>query len=214
MIPSTGTLSPGKTRRISPIRTCSAGSRVSVPFRSALAVRGIKFTSFSIPALAFATVRSSSSAPSCMIKATSPAAKSSPMQTEAISARETSTSAFMSKRAASPISASRSMGTPHKMMAIQAASKGSGSRSKILITKAIAETKRRAMSFFTPPVSRICSIRPTKVFIRPSPFYTHRGIWLSYDKGYGFVKGSKEKAAIPNCFSRINPYSKTALPLW
>lgn len=42
---------------------------------------------------ALATVSSSSRAPSCMINATSPAAKISPMQIDAMSAMETSTSA-------------------------------------------------------------------------------------------------------------------------
>ena len=53
-----------------------------------------------------------------MINATSPAAKSSPMQTEAISAMDTSTSALMSKAVISPMAASSKMGTPHRMIAI------------------------------------------------------------------------------------------------
>ena len=126
MTPSTGTLSPGSTRMRSPTRTCSAGIVSSAPFRSTRAVWGVRCTSFSMPARALATVSSSSSAPSCMMNATSPAAKVSPMQTEAMSARETSTSALMSKAVISPMTASKTMGRPHSTMAIHAISKGSG----------------------------------------------------------------------------------------
>ena len=125
MRPSTGTVSPGRTRMRSPTFTSSAGMIFSPPEERTRAVRGVSFTSFSIPARAFATVRSSSRPPSCMIKATSPAAKSSPIQTEAIRARETSTSALISKAVTRPMKASRIIGTPQRIMAIQAASKGS-----------------------------------------------------------------------------------------
>ena len=67
-----------------------------------------------------------------MMKATSPAAKSSPMHTEAIRARDTSTSALMSKAVTRPMTASRMMGTPQRMMATHAGSKGRGSTSKML----------------------------------------------------------------------------------
>ena len=59
-----------------------------------------------------------------MIKATSPAAKSSPMHIEAMRAKDTNTSALMSKAVTRPMTASSTMGTPHRMMATQAASEG------------------------------------------------------------------------------------------
>ena len=102
----------------SPICTCSAGVISSLPLRSTRAVCGVRWTSFSMPARAFATVSSSSRPPSCMMKAASPAAKISPMQMDAISASETSTSALISKAVTSPMTASRMMGMPHRMMAI------------------------------------------------------------------------------------------------
>ena len=124
MIPSTGIVSPGSTRSSSPTCTISAGTTSSPSPVSRRAVRGVSFTSFSMPALARATVRSSSRAPSCMIKATSPAAKSSPMITEATKAMDTSTSALMSKAVISPMNASKIMGRPHSTMATQAGSTG------------------------------------------------------------------------------------------
>ena len=52
-----------------------------------------------------------------MINATSPAAKISPVITEAMSARETSTSAFISKAVTSPTTASNIMGMPQRTIA-------------------------------------------------------------------------------------------------
>ena len=59
-----------------------------------------------------------------MMKATSPAAKSSPMMREAIKAMDTSTSALMSKAVTRPMTASKMMGIPQRTTAAQAASKG------------------------------------------------------------------------------------------
>ena len=56
------------------------------------------------------------------MKATSPAAKVSPMITEAISAIETSRSALTSNRVHKPTAASFRIGIPHSTMAIQAGS--------------------------------------------------------------------------------------------
>ena len=126
MIPSTGIVSPGSTRILSPILTCSAGTITSLSICNTLAVCGVRCTSFSIPALAFATVSSSNNAPNCMIKATSPAANVSPIQIEAISASETNTSAFISKAVTNPIMASKIIGNPHKITANHARSNGNG----------------------------------------------------------------------------------------
>ena len=79
-----------------------------------------------MPALAFATVKSSKSAPSCIINAISPAAKSSLIQTDAINAIDTKTSALISNAVISPIIASNTIGTPHKIIATHAISNGSG----------------------------------------------------------------------------------------
>ena len=153
ILPSTGMVSPGKTRSISPTHTASAAIISSCPLLSRRAVCGVRWTSFSIPARALATVKSSSSAPSCIIKATSPAAKSSPITTEAIKAIETNTSALISKAVIKPIIASIIIGMPHKIIATQAASKGKGSKSKMLMIRAIPEMTRRQISFLTPPHS-------------------------------------------------------------
>ena len=93
-----------------------------------------------------------------MMKATSPAAKVSPVATEAMRASETSTSALMSKAVTSPTTASSMMGTPQRTMAAQAASKGRGTRPKMLMMSATAETERQKMSFFRPPHSKNASM--------------------------------------------------------
>ena len=189
--PSTGMVSPGKMRILSPTRTCSAGTIFSPSPSTTRAVRGVRWTSFSIPALALDTVSSSSRAPSCMINATSPAAKSSPMHTDATRARETSTSALMSKAVTRPMMASRMMGSPHRIMAIQAASKGSGSKSNRLTISDRPPRTRQRMSLVVPPHSSTASsfsmtfcvityllFIPIGVWVH----YTHRGICLSTQK--------------------------------
>ena len=151
--PSTGIDSPGRTRRRSPTCTSSAGMTSSDGPVIRLAVRGVRCTSLSIPARAFATVRSSRREPSCIMKATSPAAKSSLMITDAIRAIETSTSALMSNAVTSPMTASRMIGIPHKMMATHAISKGNGEIPKILKSRAAPDMTRKTISRFVPPHS-------------------------------------------------------------
>lgn len=56
--PSTGMVSPGRTRRISSTATSVAAIMVSVPSLTSFAVWGVRRTSFSIPARALATVSS------------------------------------------------------------------------------------------------------------------------------------------------------------
>ena len=155
--PSAGTVSPGSTRSTSCSRTSSAGIVSSPEAVTRLAVRGVRSTSFSMPERALATVRSSSSAPSCMMTATSPAAKYSPMMSEAMSASDTSTSALMSNSVASPMSASMTMGAPQSTTAIQAGLKGRTSGTKKLVASAIAEMTRNAISRFVPPHSSAAS---------------------------------------------------------
>ena len=176
---NTGTVSPGSTRSTSPTATCSAGMASSRPPVRRRAVWGVRCTSFSMPARARATVRSSSRAPSCMMKATSPAAKSSPMMREAIKAMDTSTSALMSKAVTRPMTASKMMGIPQRTTAAQAASKGScGSRSKMLTSRAMPEKTRQVTAFFTPPHSR----NRSRVWIKwlTSSLYTYGGICILY----------------------------------
>ena len=173
--PSTGIVSPGRTRRISPICTSFAAITVSELPDTFLAVRGVRCTSFSIPALAFATVRSSRRAPSCMIKATSPAAKISPIMTEAISAMETSTSAFISNAVTSPITASRIMGIPHRMIAAHAGSIPAGRMCIRLAASAMPEITRNVISLFIPPHSSIFS----NVFTKTPPLPSHTPMGIS-----------------------------------
>ena len=138
-----------------------------------------------------------------MIKATSPAAKSSPMQTEAISARDTSTSALISKAVTSPIIASKIIGTPHKIIATQAMSKGKKSSMPVrLQIRAMPEITRNAISFFVPPISSKCSNFSINAFIealRSIPY----GVWV-YNTvgGIGLSSGQKKKAVCFNCFSQ------------
>jgi hypothetical protein len=56
------------------------------------------------------------------------------------------------------------MGTPHKMIATHAISKGNGFKLKILHIKAIADIISRTMSFFVPPISKISSNFSINVF--------------------------------------------------
>ena len=132
---------------------------------STRAVWGVRCTSFSIPALAFATVSSSSRAPNCIIKATSPAAKVSPIQIEAIRARETSTSALISKAVTSPMTASKIIGTPQRMMAAHAISKGNGCTFARLHMTAMPEITSSVISFLMPPSSNRCSSFSMSAFI-------------------------------------------------
>ena len=76
----------GGCEAASPKRTCSVGAVCSLPFRSTYAVCGVNRTRFPISVRTFVTVNSSNKVPSCMIGATSPAAKSSPVH-NALSSR-------------------------------------------------------------------------------------------------------------------------------
>ena len=172
MTPSTGIVSPASTRTISPTRTFFASTTVSTPSLMTRAVCGVSLTSLSMPARALATVRSSRSAPSCMMKATSPAAKSSPIATEAISARDTKTSALISKRVMSPIVASTTIGTPHKMIATHDKSTSKSLKPKKLATRAAQDMTRNAMSFLRPPHSNSASSFSTSA----SMMYTRHGV--------------------------------------
>ena len=83
-----------------------------------------------------------------MMNATSPAAKTSPMQTDAISASETSTSALMSNAVTRPMTASNMMGMPQRMIAAHEASNDKGTRSKMLTISAMPEITSSVISFF------------------------------------------------------------------
>ena len=155
--PSTGIDSPGRTRSMSPSRTSPAAIISSPEGVTRRAETGVSRTSRSMPARALATVISSSSAPSCIINATSPAAKSSPVATEAISASETSTSAFMSKTVTSPTTASSIIGTPQRIIAAQAGSKGRKSIPARLKSSEAPPMTRKAISRFIPPHSAAAS---------------------------------------------------------
>ncbi len=90
--------------------TASAGDAVSFSAGDdARAVCGVRWT-IDARAGAGATVSSSRRPPSCMMNATSPAAKSSPMHTDAISVSDTSTSALMSNAVTRPMTAPNAMG--------------------------------------------------------------------------------------------------------
>ncbi len=79
MTPSTGTVSPGRIRSISPWTIFSAGIISSFPSRMRRPCVGARLMSFFSPFFARFVVASSKSAPIAMMKATSPAANRSPM---------------------------------------------------------------------------------------------------------------------------------------
>lgn len=115
-----------------------------------------------------------------MMNATSPAAKISPMHTEATSARDTSTSALMSKAVTRPMMASRMMGRPHSTMATHARSKGRGCHFSKLSTTATPEITSSTMSFLMPSSSRNASNVSVTRFMYETPFYTPLGIPALY----------------------------------
>jgi len=81
--PSTGTLSPGRILKVSPIFISSTGTTSSTPPTILLPVCGVKLIKFLKPFLALSTVQSSRSAPNAIIHATSPAANISPIKRDA-----------------------------------------------------------------------------------------------------------------------------------
>jgi hypothetical protein len=64
----------------------------------------------------------------------------------------------------SPITASRIIGTPHRIIATHAISNGSEIRLKILLINAIADIISSTISFFVPPTSKIFSNFSINVF--------------------------------------------------
>ena len=189
----------------------------SAPSVMILAVCGVRCTSFSMPARALATVSSSSKPPSCIINATSPAAKISPMQTDAISARETSTSALMSNCVTNPTTASRIIGSPQKTIAIQAASKGIGRKGKMLNSRAMPETASRTTSFLIPPRFSSHSIFFIKCFIsRPLSMLTIFTGRL-YIYGYRLSRKKNKIQPCPAVFCKLCGFTacwQNALLLW
>ena len=142
--PSAGIFSPGSTRTRSPVSTSPAGTTVSTPSRMTRAFSGESLASSATPARAFSTVSSSRSEPIVMIQAISPAAKVSPITTDAMSAIETRTSALMSKRVKRPSAASLRIGRPQKTMATQDGSKGSAAAAgRKLSARATPEMRRK-----------------------------------------------------------------------
>ena len=156
-------VSPGSTRSRSPTLTASAGTAVSFPPVMTPAVCGVRWTSFSMPARARATVSSSRRPPSCMMNATSPAVKSSPMQTDAIGASETSTSALMPNAVTRPMTASKMMGMPQRMIAAHEVSNGKGTRSKMLTINAMPEITSSVISFLCRPALKNAPAFPLPV---------------------------------------------------
>lgn len=98
-----------------------------------------------------------------MMNATSPAAKSSPMQTDAISTSETSTFALMSNAVTRPMTASKMMGMPQRMIAAHEVPNGKGTRSKMLTISAMPEITSSVISFFVPPSSKNAPAFPLPV---------------------------------------------------
>jgi hypothetical protein len=91
------------------------------------------------------------------------------------------------------MTASRIIGTPHRIIAIHAMSNDNDTRLKMLHINATADMTSRAMSFLAPPVSMIFSIFPINAFKSYIPFHTHRGIGALYLWGYRLVKVQKKK---------------------
>ena len=82
--PSTGIVSPGSILSVSLSFISSTSTISSFSFTILLPFCGVRLIRFFNPFLALSTVQSSRSAPKAIIHATSPAAKSSPIDREAI----------------------------------------------------------------------------------------------------------------------------------
>ena len=115
---------------------------------------------------------------------------------------ETSTSALISKAVTRPTTASRMIGTPHRMIAIHAGSNGRGRMSKMLRNRAIPPITRKAISLFVPPhssrFSSFCKTNPP-LFLSASLYqlrlhYTYRGICCQ-ERGQ-FFRSQERKIAI------------------
>ena len=129
-VPSTGTISPGTTRTVSPRRTSSMGTVVSPSAVTTLAVAGLMLTSLMMLALAWLTVASSRNPPICMIMAISAAASYSPMMTDATIATDTRTSAVMSCSFTTPTMAPQTMGAPQIRMGMKTAGHAHSARNE------------------------------------------------------------------------------------
>lgn len=106
------------------------------------------------------------------------------MQTDAISASETSTFALMSNAVTRPMTASKMMGMPQRMIAAHEASNGKGTRSKMLTISATPEITSSVISFFVPPNSKKCSSFSIASFTEVTTFCAIGGIGLLYIWGY------------------------------
>ena len=102
------------------------------------------------------------------------------MHTAAISARDTSTSALISKAVTSPMMASSTMGTPHRMMATHAMSKGRGCHFSRLASITRPEITSSVTSFLMPPHSSSFSNFSINAFILFDSFYTIQGMGIIY----------------------------------
>ncbi len=144
ILPSTGMASPGRTRRIFPFLTFEASISLLPAAVWRQAFWGVRFIRDCRLLWDLSAVTSSNTVPSCIIKATSPAAKYCPITSAAISAIATSKSAVTSNSVINPLAAPMIMGTPLTRMAIHAASNGScGINLKKLIIKTMPESTVR-----------------------------------------------------------------------
>lgn len=119
-----------------------------------------------------------------MMNATSPAAKPSPMQTDAISASETSTSALMSNAVTRPMTASKMMGMPQRMIAAHEASNGKGDEIKNADDQRDAGDHEQCDIFFRAAQLKKCSSFSIASFTEVTPFCTIGGMGLLYIWGY------------------------------
>ena len=92
-----------------------------------------------------------------MMNATSPAAKISPMHTDATSARDTNTSALISNAVTSPMTASSTIGTPHRIIATRAGSNAPIRTPHRLQMTAAPDSASSVTSFLMPPSSKSAS---------------------------------------------------------
>lgn len=92
-----------------------------------------------------------------MMNATSPAAKISPMHTDATSASDTNTSALMSNAVTRPMIASNTIGTPHRTIATHAGSNAPIRTPHRLQMTAAPDSASSVTSFLMPPSSKSAS---------------------------------------------------------
>ena len=122
-------------------------------------MRGVRWTSFSIPAPGLGHGEVLQKAAQLHDEGHLAGGKILPNEHRATRAMDTSTSALMSKAVTRPMMASSRIGTPQRRMATQAGSTGRFSPQKMLHRRDTPPRTRKVMSFLVPPHAKNASKR-------------------------------------------------------